>query len=135
MKKLLKPAGAVRCATYSRFSTAEQGKEGLSSCDTQDAFLAALPRGPEIYGRSNHTAEAIERREFAGRRGSLGRRGFRFRRRLRARQRRRESGKAEHTEPGLLQHGTARHGRGGRRGVRVHGVPVFRGAPVRSRAF
>ena len=30
----------------------------------QDAFLAALPRGPEIYGRSNHTAEAIERRNW-----------------------------------------------------------------------
>ena len=30
----------------------------------EDAFLAALPRGPEIYGRSNHTAEAIERRNW-----------------------------------------------------------------------
>ncbi len=30
----------------------------------QDAFLAALPRGPEIYGRSNHAAEAIERRNW-----------------------------------------------------------------------
>ncbi len=30
----------------------------------QDAFLAALPRGPEIYGRSNHTADAIERRNW-----------------------------------------------------------------------
>lgn len=30
----------------------------------QDAFLAALPRGPEIYGRANHAAEAIERRNW-----------------------------------------------------------------------
>ena len=30
----------------------------------QDAFLAALPRGPEIYGRSNRAAEAIERRNW-----------------------------------------------------------------------
>ena len=36
--------------------------DGLSLA--QDAFLAALPRGPEIYGRSNHTAEAIERRNW-----------------------------------------------------------------------
>ena len=30
----------------------------------QDAFLAALPRGPEIYGRANHAAEAVERRNW-----------------------------------------------------------------------
>ena len=30
----------------------------------QDAFLAALPRGPEIYGRSNNAAEAVERRNW-----------------------------------------------------------------------
>ena len=30
----------------------------------QDAFLAALPRGPEIYGRSNHADEALERRNW-----------------------------------------------------------------------
>ena len=30
----------------------------------QDAFLAALPRGPEIYGRSNHADDALERRNW-----------------------------------------------------------------------
>jgi len=30
----------------------------------EDAFLAALPRGPEIYGRANNAAEAIERRNW-----------------------------------------------------------------------
>ena len=30
----------------------------------QDAFLASLPRGPEIYGRANHAAEALERRNW-----------------------------------------------------------------------
>lgn len=30
----------------------------------QDAFLAALPRGPEIYGRANHADEALERRNW-----------------------------------------------------------------------
>jgi len=30
----------------------------------EDAFLASLPRGPEIYGRANHAAEALERRNW-----------------------------------------------------------------------
>jgi penicillin-binding protein 1A len=30
----------------------------------QDAFLASLPRGPEIYGRASHAAEAFERRNW-----------------------------------------------------------------------
>lgn len=30
----------------------------------QDAFLAALPRGPEIYGRANHADEAVARRNW-----------------------------------------------------------------------
>jgi len=30
----------------------------------EDAFLAALPRGPEIYGRANRVAEAITRRNW-----------------------------------------------------------------------
>ncbi|MFO1256296.1 MAG: transglycosylase domain-containing protein [Sphingomonadaceae bacterium] len=30
----------------------------------EDAFLAALPRGPEIYGRANHADEAMERRNW-----------------------------------------------------------------------
>ena len=40
------------------------GKDVDNLTLAQDAFLAALPRGPEIYGRSNHTAEAIERRNW-----------------------------------------------------------------------
>ncbi len=40
------------------------GKDVVELTLAQDAFLAALPRGPEIYGRSNHTSEAIERRNW-----------------------------------------------------------------------
>ena len=37
----------ARAATYSRFSTGEQGREGLNSCETQDAINAefAAARG------------------------------------------------------------------------------------------
>ena len=40
------------------------GKDVADLTLAEAAFLAALPRGPEIYGRSNHTAEAIERRNW-----------------------------------------------------------------------
>ena len=40
------------------------GKDVADLSLAQDAFLAALPRGPEIYGRSNRSAEAIVRRNW-----------------------------------------------------------------------
>ena len=40
------------------------GKDVAELSLAQDAFLAALPRGPEIYGRANHAAEAVERRNW-----------------------------------------------------------------------
>ncbi len=40
------------------------GKDLAELTLAEDAFLAALPRGPEIYGRANNAAEAIERRNW-----------------------------------------------------------------------
>ena len=40
------------------------GKDVAELSLAQDAFLAALPRGPEIYGRANNADEALERRNW-----------------------------------------------------------------------
>lgn len=40
------------------------GKDVADLSLAQDAFLASLPRGPEIYGRASHAAEALARRNW-----------------------------------------------------------------------